>query len=82
MIAALHVESRGVYAGLPDVRTCGTATAMREPTPDPGQWSRTSHAPDGDGLEAATRHSSRYSSWETTRDASPRPWTRCDGTAV
>ena len=24
----------------------------------------------------------RGSSWETTRDASPRPWTRCDGTAV
>ena len=23
---------------------------MREPTPDPGQWSRTRHAPDGDGL--------------------------------
>ena len=53
---------------------------MREPTPDPAQWSRTRHAPDGDGLGAATRPSSRGSSWETTRDASPRPWTRCDGT--
>ena len=62
--------------------TCGTATAMREPTPDPGQWLRTRQAPDGDGLGAATRPSSRGSSWETTRDASPRPWTRCDGTAV
>ena len=27
--------------------TCGTATAMREPTPDPGQWLRTRQAPDG-----------------------------------
>ena len=43
----------------------------------------TRHTPDGDGLGAATRPSSRGSSWETTRDASPpRPWTRCDGTAV
>ena len=83
MIAALYVESRGVYAGLPDVdlwdrdrdartyrRTLasGRAPAMR-------QMGTVL-------LGAATRPSSRGSSWETTRDASSRPWTRCDGTAV
>ena len=81
MIAALEVESRGVYAGLPDVDLWDRDRAART---DAGLWPVVAHPPGARWGRSwgGTRPSSRGSSWETTRDASPRTWTRCDGTAV
>ena len=81
MIAALHVEYRGVYAGLPDVDLWDRDRDARTYA---GPWPVVAHPPCARWGRSWGGHpnSSRYSSWETTRDASPRPWTRCDGTAV
>ena len=82
MIAALYVESRGVYAGLPDV---DLRDRDRDARTYAGPWPVVAHPPCarwGRSWGGNPTQHSRGSSWETTRDASPRPWTRCDGTAV